>query len=559
MSINMPTLGDLVQPSNGGTKGWLHQQRGAGMTAGDMNSERDESSGSSGSTTPRRAVTPQQQQGSPSPSGTGVHEDAPIVTGQMVIAWKDEAMERIDQVFRDHTAHIEGSVEGLGHLGYGFEEPEEKAANRSKLYAVLERLDAMHEKDGDDLFDLAQWVRLISEAFSLEERQFERELKQMADLETDKVSASLQQAQDLKQRMADISLSLVATAQSEHKLLRSKLKEQYFSFESRLSMLISNLEEEGIKRRQLSMTNVMLKQKVMVLQMKNALSKKKQQEEEQEDASGMSRQHLNDLLAHRELEMAQLTDRLQEQQAELEKLRTFKVNADAELMLARDQLKSFCQYELELEKGRQRQMVLDTTRKALDRDPYDEIDVHDDPQGHPLTCERVDEEEIFPSALLAMPREITALYKILDDYSDRLKAAQQGQGTGKRAGEDLEPAFESVTKEQWDAVQEELKKASRFSAQAKETINGLKAELSNASAEANESAVKDYRTGVGIVTEKICTQRNVCMRINPHPFSQTHVHSNMLPCRTDMLAVGAVSPQRCGFHRRRRILRPEQS
>ena len=257
--------------------------------------------------------------------------------------------------------------------------------------------------------------------------------------------------------------------------------------------------------------------------------------------------------------MAQLTDRLQEQQAELEKLRTFKVNADAELMLARDQLKTFSQYELELEKGRQRQMVLDTTRKALDRDPYDEIDVHDDPQGHPLTCEGVDEEEIFPSALLAMPREITALYKILDDYSDRLKAAQQGQGTGKRAGEDLEPAFESVTKEQWDAVQEELKKASRLGAQAKETINGLKAELSNASAEANESAVKDYRTGVGIVTEKICTQRDVCMRINPHPFSQTHVHSNMPPCRTDMLAVGAVSPQRCGFHRRRRILRPEQS
>ncbi|EKX50156.1 hypothetical protein GUITHDRAFT_135339 [Guillardia theta CCMP2712] len=96
-------------------------------------------------------------------------------------------------------------------------------------------------------------------------QQLDEEMRTAIDLDdvtTDKVTKSLEQARLLKTSLQQISDSLITTAHSDHKVLRKKLSEQFFSFNSQVNRLVESLERQDKNNKRLTMMTLVLKEKL---------------------------------------------------------------------------------------------------------------------------------------------------------------------------------------------------------------------------------------------------------------------------------------------------------
>lgn len=100
-----------------------------------------------------------------------------------------------------------------------------------------------------DLFDVHLWIKSVAESADIEDRATLRQMGEWVEEEKDGVNKSLDHAKRLNHKMSEISQSLVSSARSDHKSLRQKLKDQYFSFQAQLTTSVASLEEEETKRR----------------------------------------------------------------------------------------------------------------------------------------------------------------------------------------------------------------------------------------------------------------------------------------------------------------------
>ena len=349
------------------------------------------------------------------PLGMPMSADGKILDAKAIIGYRDESMERIERVL----------LESLSELVQDGHDVEFENQKREKFYSEIEALDMLHVKDGQDLFDVSIWIKHLSEGSEIDERAAQKHMQAWATEEADTVSQSLSTAKGLQERMKKISESLVTTARTEHTTLKNKLKEQYFAFQAQLTDLVANLEEEETKRRSLAMTNIMLKQKMQLLKMRGAAQQNSNKDSGRASAAGdaddngdAGGQDTKAALAQRNLDIAQLRARLEEQRDQLNKLKATNLKQGAALMNLKDAIGSSEEAKKQAaekarEEGSEKEVLLlkllQHSRDALDRKPYPDADAFD--AGVSLS-------------LGSLPREITKLYKILDEYSQKLERLQ---------------------------------------------------------------------------------------------------------------------------------------
>jgi len=364
-------------------------------------------------------------------------DDGTILDAKTIMGYRDESIARIESVLLNSLSELVDGFDG-----------EFENQRRDEFYAKLEAAELLHVKDGHDLFDVSVWIRSVSEASEIEERATQKQMEAWAEEEADTVTKSLNTAKGLKEKMKKISESLVTTARNEHTTLRKKLKEQYFSFQAQLTELVANLEEEENKRRSLAMTNIMLKQKVMMLKMRGTRPESRASTksgnpsaaaDDDDDAGGDGDSRA--ALAQRNLDIVQLRARLEEQREQITKLKATNLKQGAELMTLRDEASEEVQKKEAEKLGKDSKKeatllkLLQHSRDALDRKPYSAADIDD---------------EGIPLPLGSLPQEISKLYKVLDEYSQKLERLQNhvmGDGGGSFAGfaseADMKKALES--------------------------------------------------------------------------------------------------------------------
>jgi hypothetical protein len=344
--------------------------------------------------------------------GMPMSADGKILDAKAIIGYRDESMERIERVL----------LESLSELVQDGHDAEFENQKREEFYSKIEALDMLRVKDGQDLFDVSIWIKNLSDGSEIDERAAQKHMQAWAAEEADTVSQSLNTAKGLKEKMEKISESLVTTARTEHTTLKNKLKEQYFAFQAQLTDLVANLEEEETKRRSLAMTNIMLKQKMQFIKMRgakeNANSGRASAAGDANDDGDADGQDTKATLAQRNLDIAQLRARLEEQREQLNKLKATNLKQGAELMNLKDAASSSEEAKKQAaekarEEGSEKEVLLlkllQHSRDALDRKPYPDADAFD--AGVSLS-------------LVSLPREITKLYKVLDEYSQRLERLQ---------------------------------------------------------------------------------------------------------------------------------------
>ena len=281
-----------------------------------------------------------------------------------------------------------------------------------------------------DLFDVHLWIKSVAESADIEDRATLRQMGEWVEEEKDSVNKSLDHAKRLNHKMSEISQSLVSSARSDHKSLRQKLKDQYFSFQAQLTNLVTSLEEEETKRRSMAMTNIMLKQKLMMVKMNKARPQNPNRSAAEggngaegvgDGDGGAGEERIKATLAQRNLDLAQLRARFEEVKEALDTLKAVKAKQDTQILHLKDQATALEQAKEKADSTAREQAkdldnegrfsrLLQAVRDSMDRKTYPGIDPDD---------------VAIPNELLQLPREVAGLYKVLDEYSNKLKRLEE--------------------------------------------------------------------------------------------------------------------------------------
>eukprot|EP00960_Hanusia_phi_P041534 755033-Hanusia_phi.AAC.1 len=304
-------------------------------------------------------------------------------------------------------------------------------------------------------------------------QQLDEELRTAIDMEdvtTDKVTKSLEQARLLKTSLQQISDSLITTAHADHKVLRKKLSEQYFTFNAQVNRLVGSLEQQEKNNKRLMMMTLVLKEKLKFREEQlwraidqEAVERRRRQGTDIEDKlqsvrdapTAAQAEQLEWELAKTKTKLRELEVLVEEKEKEKEKLK--KQLSEALLALAKQSAEADQAFLAEMEALRG---VLVAARKALDVPTFVYLDDDNDKVEQPL--QRV-------------PREIAQLHRQVEDLkSEKSRVEEQSKQETERLREFL-AALESKVKFQSKQIQTLKSSQSKLSGNVfQQTMQALK-------------------------------------------------------------------------------------